>query len=344
MSKSDQVTAHATCAAAAAGGLAPDAARLRERFEMATRLIRGWVWETDAQHRFCFLSGSIGPFSSKPPEWYYGKTRDDVGFVQVDEASREAYRLQLERHERFGPVEFQRDVIGKLLWSRTIGEPQFDPVGCFTGYCGIAYDITAEMIEREKRENAQAQRRQSLDILTTTIDCFPGGICVIDPQHRLAFSNELFYDHLGLPRDRFPVGTPILELFEFMRQRGDFRGNEDEAALHLNVDASCGPCSYERSRANGTRVVIRVAPLPGGGQVRTYTDITHRYERQWRLEDMIQHLQSRVWLLERGGLSQKTRNARTALERASDRPPTPGPAAEDVQPTPTACANSQALT
>ena len=278
-----------------------DGGRLRHRFELMTRLLRGWVWETDVDHRYCYLSSSVQSFSSRPPQWYYGRTREELGFQHADDSARAAYHLQLERRERFGPIELKRDEIGKLLWRRSLGEPQFDACGQFIGYCGIAYDITAEVIERERHSQVQAARQHDLDILQTTIDSFPGGICVVDASHDLAFANGRFYGYLGLPPQRFPLGTAVHELFDYMHQRGDFKGDEDEYAYHLRQIETDEQSIYECTRANGTRLAIRAAPLPGGGQVRTYTDVTFRYEHQWRLEHLIHELQSRVWILERGG-------------------------------------------
>ena len=298
----------------------PASSKLRHRFEVMTSLLRGWVWETDEQHRFCYLSDSVEAFDGKPPQWYYGKTREDLGFHLADEVARAAYYRQLERQERFGPIEFQRNLIGKLLWRRSLGEPQFDEAGQFAGYCGIAYDITAEVIEREKQGRIDAERRRNLDILMTTIANFPGGIYVADAAKSVLFANDKFYDYLGLPRDRFPVGSKLEDMIDYLHQRGDYTGAEDERSYHRASIDSREPHSIERTRANGVRLMINHAPLPDGGHLRTFADITHRYERLWRLEAAVMQLQSKVRYLESDPATPKLRNGPLPRRRSTDHP------------------------
>jgi PAS domain-containing protein len=33
-----------------------------------------WLWETDAEHRFTWLSPNVEDLVGVPPEWHYGKT------------------------------------------------------------------------------------------------------------------------------------------------------------------------------------------------------------------------------------------------------------------------------
>ena len=60
-------------------GLADALAHERRRLDAVTTILGGWIWETDADHRFVYLSPSVERHAGKPAEWHYGKTREELG-------------------------------------------------------------------------------------------------------------------------------------------------------------------------------------------------------------------------------------------------------------------------
>lgn len=146
---------------------------LADREDLAMRLMRGWIWETDREHRFTYFSNSVQMFSGKPPEWHYGKTRQEVGNVDFDHPKWQRYREQLDAHVPFGPIEFVRIEDGRAFWMRTVGEPQFDRDGEFLGYRGVGFDITAEVHERELKLRAEAalvERQAQLELANARLE------------------------------------------------------------------------------------------------------------------------------------------------------------------------------
>ncbi len=59
-------------------------------------------------------------------------------------------------------------------------------------------------------------------------------------------------------------------------RRGSSRGVRDLRRWVAARGLSARPTTYERERPNGTVLEIRTVPLPDGGAVRTFTDITAR--------------------------------------------------------------------
>ena len=139
--------------------LAGDIARQLRRLETATEILRGWIWETDAEHRFTYLSDSVARFAGRPPEWHYGKTRQDLGNLNPSNAEHQHYIRQLETKSMFGPIEFVRYQNGVQLWMRTVGMPQFDAEGRFTGYCGLAFDVSDEVEARQGNRRVEPRKR-----------------------------------------------------------------------------------------------------------------------------------------------------------------------------------------
>jgi PAS domain-containing protein len=85
-----------------------EADALLRRLDAVTAILRGWIWETDAEHRFTFMSESVTRFSGHSPEWHYGKTRQQLGNLCPNNAEHQKFIRQLEMHEMFGPADFVR--------------------------------------------------------------------------------------------------------------------------------------------------------------------------------------------------------------------------------------------
>lgn len=135
------------------------ALQLLHRLDVVTGILRGWIWETDSRHRFTYMSDSVQRFAGRPPEWHYGKTRQELGNLNSDNAEHRKFQAQLEAHEMFGPIDLVRYQNGVQMWMRTIGVPQFDASGQFTGYCGLAFDVTQEIEARQGNRRREPRRR-----------------------------------------------------------------------------------------------------------------------------------------------------------------------------------------
>jgi diguanylate cyclase (GGDEF)-like protein len=79
---------------------------------------------------------------------------------------------------------------------------------------------------------------------------------------------------------------------------GDIAPEDDEALKSAQIGGLLSdPSIYERTRSNGTVLEIRTVPLPDGGAVRTYTDITARRQA----EGALRASEKRLWLAFQAG-------------------------------------------
>jgi hypothetical protein len=159
-------------------GASPAEAALLARLDVVTSIIGGWVWETDAEHRFVYMSPSVARFAGKSPEWHYGRTRQELGNTNLQTADGGSWQAQLEAREPFGPVDFVRYQDGKTLHMRTIGHPQFDAEGRFTGYIGVAFEV-AGANEPEVAERRRAPRRRIVRAAEITTPSGDEIMCVL---------------------------------------------------------------------------------------------------------------------------------------------------------------------
>ena len=132
------------------------------RWRSLTDLSSDWYWEQDDQFRFVRLDGNPYHTEGVPDEMHYGLTRWELPDTFVNEGQWREHREQLEAHQVFHDFEMQRlSQDGKPVWVSISGEPIFDEEGRFTGYRGVARDIT----ERKLAE-AEIQRLAFYDELT----------------------------------------------------------------------------------------------------------------------------------------------------------------------------------
>lgn len=128
------------------------------------------------------------------------------------------------------------------------------------------------------------QRDSADDNLHATLSHMEQGLLMVGPDQRTEVYNQRALDLLGLPEELMARRPHSREVFAFQVAKGEFDGMSPE--MHAQIVRpvlSETPNCYWRMRPNGTALEVRTMPLPNGGVVRTYTDIT---ERRQAIEDM----------------------------------------------------------
>lgn len=102
-------------------------------------------------------------------------------------------------------------------------------------------------------------------------------LSIFDSDLRLAVSNRPYQLMFDLPDALVQPGTPFGETIRYLVTRGEYGPVDDvEEAIRSRVEAArtFEPHYMERTRANGRVISVEGAPLPQGGWVTVYTDIT----------------------------------------------------------------------
>jgi signal transduction histidine kinase len=82
-----------------------------------------------------------------------------------------------------------------------------------------------------------------------------------------------------LPSELMATCPRFDEVLEYLRRKGEFEVTEDSAeAWSSQIDGSYQ--SFQRRRPNGVTLEIRSVPLPGGGVVRTFTDVSELLKKE----------------------------------------------------------------
>jgi len=128
---------------------------------------------------------------------------------------------------------------------------------------------------------------ETADMLQVVFDHFPGGVCVYDRDDRLVRCNARFRDLLDLDED-FTASRPTLESYIRLNvERGDYGAGpvEDIVEAKLTQAACREPHEYIRSRPDGRVLEVKFSPIPSGGFVSTYSDVTDRKAVTQKLRD-----------------------------------------------------------
>ena len=134
------------------------------------------------------------------------------------------------------------------------------------------------------------QRR--VQLLEAVIDNFPGGLLLFDHANKLVLCNDQQRKLLGYPDELFANGRLTLkEIFEFNAQRGEYGAGDIEHIVQARMDLveKRMPHNYERMRPNGTILEIRGVPLPEGGFVTSYLDVTEQRKNQKLIAHLAHH-------------------------------------------------------
>ncbi|WP_196778789.1 hybrid sensor histidine kinase/response regulator [Lysobacter silvisoli] len=142
-----------------------------------------------------------------------------------------------------------------------------------------------------------------------SLEHLPQGVSVVDAQLRLVAWNQRYAELFRYPPELLQAGRPIEDLIRYNARRG-LLGPDPEEAIRRRLDHLLRGQSYlhERERPDGTVIEIRGNPLPDGGFVTSYADIT-AYKQAAR------DLRSLADSLERG-IEQRTSDLQTAKGEA----------------------------
>lgn len=252
---------------------ADDRGTSTNRLEDFAAASEGWFWETDADLRFIYVSSTLKRVNGLDPEWYYGKTRADIGCPETVEPEEwQAHLDILERREPFKGFTYPQFGSGKLVWIETSGVPSYSDDGKFLGYRGTGRDITP-LIET----------RMHADQLTNAIAGLDEMFALWDADDRLILFNER-YRELNDPIAEFlKPGAKFEDLLRRAMDAGLFPeavGIEEEWIAerlhsHRNPGDSC-----EMQRQDGRWILVREQKLPDGAMISHSTDITARKQAE----------------------------------------------------------------
>ncbi|WP_069383368.1 hybrid sensor histidine kinase/response regulator [Halomonas caseinilytica] len=115
-------------------------------------------------------------------------------------------------------------------------------------------------------------------LLQATIENINQGISVVDQNLRLVVWNQRYLELFRFPDHLIRVGAPIDRIFLYNAHNGEYGPGDPEEHVKLLLDniREGQPHRYVRYRQDGSVLEVQGNPMPGGGFVYTYQDITQQ--------------------------------------------------------------------
>lgn len=158
---------------------------------------------------------------------------------------------------------------------------------------GAALDV-GEVVHLLGETNQELQF--SRELLATTMNAISQAVSVVDKDLRLVAWNKTYLEMFEFPPGFIHVGRPIADVIRFNAERGECGPGEVDAHVERRLAnmRRALPHAYERRRPNGMVLKTMGNPMPGGGYVTTFTDISAEKAAQEALELANEQLEDRV--------------------------------------------------
>ncbi|MDR6213184.1 histidine kinase [Paracidovorax wautersii] len=144
---------------------------------------------------------------------------------------------------------------------------------------------------------AAQQAAQQTDMgLSRSLEHLPQGVVIIDADLKLVAWNSRYVQLFRYPADLMVVGQPIEDLLRHNARRGLLGPGPVQEAIDRRIAhlRSGTPHLHESAKDDGTVLEIRGNPLPDGGFVTSYADITSYKNAARELRSLADALEQRV--------------------------------------------------
>jgi PAS domain S-box-containing protein len=148
------------------------------------------------------------------------------------------------------------------------GLPEQGPDGTLVALHGLLLDVS-DLVRSERRAH------ETDTLLHGTLDSMDQGLVVLDAAQRVRVFNRSAADLLDLPETVLRAGVAFPDIHAYQRARGDFAAAETDLRLGMiGRDLRALPPLFDWRLPSGLILEVRRSPLPDGGAVLTFSDVT----------------------------------------------------------------------
>jgi signal transduction histidine kinase/DNA-binding NarL/FixJ family response regulator len=155
----------------------------------------------------------------------------------------------------------------------------------------IHRDLT-EIVEQEERlKAARAESEKTRETLQSVLDNMIDGVMLVDRDFRLRFINRQVNEFLQLSPEIASPGASGYDVLRYQARRGDLGTVSSDAdvearvARRIELMSKPNGMRYERRTLSGRYVEFNFRPIPDGGMLAIYRDITTLKEQQAEVEN-----------------------------------------------------------
>lgn len=136
----------------------------------------------------------------------------------------------------------------------------------------------------------------SRKILFSTLEHLSQGVSVVDKELKLVAWNRAYLEMFDYPEGMIRVGRPVADIVRLNAERGLCGPGEPEEHVDKRIQHMQKGTAhvFQRVRPDGKVIEMRGNPIPGGGFVTSFTDISDHVQAVQALAEAKQHLEDRV--------------------------------------------------
>ena len=266
------------------------AAEREQRFRGLLRIAADWYWEQDRHFHVTHVSEASTDASGEARTDRMNRTPWQIAEIGLTEDQLDAHRADLEAHRQFsGLLARRRDTDGQWHTFSISGEPKFDANRVFTGYWGVARDVTEEVLAQRAVATSETRYRELFTRSPSPLLLHRHGL-VFDANEAAArlfgFANAAAMNGLNIAT-LFPAGATRERVALRMSQLAAMPSGEGLPVTDYQLRAVDGrPLSVQAT-------AVRVDTVSGPANLAIFFDITARKAVEGALrrsEAMLSHL------------------------------------------------------
>ncbi len=274
------------------GGSASSEA-LREKLEFIEKLtgrvpavLYQFRIRADGSAHFPFMSPALERLFEVKPQEVMQDAAKALERIHADDFAE--FQATIERSlQDLSPWQHEFRVVlqdARVLWMAGDSVPQRLEDGS-TLWHGSITDVTKRKQQQAELDNSRRQFAQKAEALRIALDTMSQGILTLDADDKITLINKQFLELMDLPTTLIDGMGKGADLVKFQRERGDFGADFKwvETAARPFVASggqAAAPETYLRKTRAGRTLEVRTLDLPGGGTVRSFSDVTHFVEAQ----------------------------------------------------------------
>lgn len=245
--------------------------RLADFLEIAN----DWFWETDAAHRFIFLSERFEQLTGIEIALFLGNTRAEMA-SNPDAPEFRAHIADLEAHRPFQDYVYGGETPRGFRWFQISGRPVFGDNGSFLGYRGTGSDITQSVVDRGRVREAEG-------LLEAALESISEGFVLYGSDDCIRLYNKVFQQAFDPNQEKLRIGVSFEDWIGWLIESDRIDTTASGATYNMeerNKGHRRGRYEGEVAFRDGRWYRISENEISGAGIVGVYTDITARKHRE----------------------------------------------------------------